>query len=140
MSESGPGHKDRVLPVIESELLPGDRGVWAPKSFDEWVARERTTTFLTAWAEQLTHERDLRGYWARRIFYLIAAQVAGAFGLVIAQGLQWIQVAPEVLQILIPAVLTEVFGLGFLVVKYLFSQPLRHSLDTLLEGSRHGPQ
>ena len=36
---------------------------------------------------------------------------------------------------MIPAVFTEVFGLGFLVTKYLFSQPLRHSLDTLVHGS-----
>jgi hypothetical protein len=126
-----------VVSVVEGELHPGDKGTWQPSSFEEWAARERTVTFLTAWAEQLSHERGLRAYWARRIFYLIVFQVLAAFGIVVAQGLAYIHVEVNLLKILIPTVLTEVFGLGFLVVKYLFSQPLRHSLDALLEGSRN---
>lgn len=123
---------------ISGEVQPGDGDVWQPNSFAEWQAAERTKTYLNAWSEQLAHERDLRSYWARMLFKLIAWQVAGTFVLVIGQGLGCFEFGQGVLQVLIPSVFGEVFGMGFIVVKYLFSQPLRHSLDALMIRSNHG--
>jgi hypothetical protein len=85
----------------------------------------------------MEHERGLRTFTAKATFLLIVAQVVATFGLVAAQGLDWLQIDKGILQVLIPSVLTEVFGLGFLVTKYLFSQPLRHGLDSLVNGSRN---
>lgn len=87
----------------------------------------------------MSHERSLRTFSAKWIFALIVAQVVATFALVIAQGVGWLQIDKEILQILIPSVLAEVFGLGLLVTKYLFSQPLRHGLDSLVEGARNAP-
>lgn len=116
------------------EIEPGDPSVWQPQSFDEWAARERTQTFLVAWTEQTVHERALRSLAAKVIFGMIGAQVLGVFALVVLQGVAIIRLEVGVLQVLIPSVLADVFGLGFVVTKYLFSQPLRHGLDALVRG------
>lgn len=121
---------------VGKELVPGSPDVWQPTSFKEWEGQEKTRAFLTAWSQQMSHERDLRSFSAKCIFGLITLQVVAAFGIVIAQGIGLLALAPAVLQWLVPAVLTEVFGLGFLVVKYLFNQPLRHGLDSLVTGVR----
>jgi hypothetical protein len=132
-----------VLPSIVSEvrgeIAPSAGDAWQPTSYGEWEARERAKTFLAAWAEQMSHERSLRSFSAKSIFALIVAQVVATFTLVIVQGLGWLQIDKSILQILVPSVLAEVFGLGFLVTKYLFSQPLRHGLDSLVEGARNAP-
>jgi hypothetical protein len=122
---------------VRGEIAPSAVDTWQPSSYNEWEARERAKTFLSAWSEQMSHERSLRAFSAKSIFALIVAQVVATFSLVIAQGLGWLQIDHTILQILIPSVLAEVFGLGFLITKYLFSQPLRHGLDSLVEGSRN---
>lgn len=111
---------------------------WQPASYVEWEARERARTVLAAWSSQTTHERSLRSFTARRIFVLIVVQVVSTFALVVAQGAGWLKIDVTVLKVLIPSVLTEVFGLGFLVIRYLFSQPLRHRLDALVREPTHG--
>lgn len=122
--------------VTAEEVSTGDPSVWRPGSYIEWEARERTRTFLATWAEQMTHEQKLRTAGARTIFWLIGLQVAGAFGLVVAQGLGWLTLDAGLLKVLLPSVFAEVFGLGFVVTKYLFSQSLRHGLDTLVQGAK----
>lgn len=125
---------------VGTELTPGSPEVWQPASFKEWEGRERTRAFLAAWSQQMSHERDLRSLSAKCIFALIAAQTAAAFGIVIAQGTGALTIDVSVLRILVPSVMAEVLGLGYLVVKYLFSQPLRHGLDSLVTGARrNGP-
>ncbi len=123
--------------VLDAEELgTGDPSIWRPGSYQEWEARERTRTFLAAWAQQMHHEQKLRTMGAKTIFWLIGLQVAGAFGVVTAQGLGWLALDLELLKVLLPSVLAEVFGLGFVVTKYLFSQGLRHGLDSLVQGTR----
>lgn len=124
------------LREVIGEVNPGAPDVWQPTSYVEWEAQQRTTTFLGAWSDQMGDERSLRRFCSKWIFFLITIQVFAAFGVVIAQGLGWITIDIGLLKVLIPSVLTEVFGLGFVVTKYLFSQPLRHSLDSLVRKSR----
>lgn len=122
--------------VVESqELAQGDAAVWIPSSYQEWEARERTKTFLEAWLVQVKEEQPLRKMCARAVFGLIALQVVGAFGIVVLQGLKYLAIDVAVLQILLPSVFAEVFGLGLVVTKYLFSQSLRHGLDSLVKGA-----
>ncbi len=82
----------------------------------------------------MVHERSLRSLAAKVIFGLIGAQVLGVFAVLALQGLDVLHLDVGVLQVLIPSVLGDVFGLGFVVTKYLFSQPLRHGLDALVRG------
>jgi hypothetical protein len=124
------------LREVMGEVSPGAPDVWQPTSYMEWEAQQRTTTFLGAWSDQMRDERSLRRFCAKWIFILITIQVFAAFGVVVAQGLGWLTIDIGLLKVMVPSVLTEVFGLGFLVTKYLFSQPLRHSLDSLVRRSR----
>lgn len=121
-------------PTTAREIAPGDPSVWEPQSFSEWEALAKTRTFLAAWSGQTAHERVLRSLVAKVIFTLIGVQVVGVFGIVILAGLDILTIEVAVLQVLIPSVLADVFGLGFVVAKYLFSQPLRHGLDALVRG------
>jgi hypothetical protein len=129
-----------AIAEVGAELKPGSLEVWQPASFKEWEGRERTRAFLAAWSQQMSHERELRSLSAKCIFALITAQTAAAFSIVVAQGAGALIIDVNVLRILIPSVMAEVLGLGYLVVKYLFSQPLRHGLDSLITGARkNGP-
>ena len=114
--------------------MPGDPTVYQPQNFDEYLAREKVRTFLGAWTDQMVHERSLRSLAAKVIFGLIGGQVLAVFAVVVLQGLGDLKLDVKVMQMLIPSVLGDVFGLGFVVTKYLFSQPLRHSLDGLVKG------
>ena len=129
------GHALPTTPASQlQEIEPGDPSVWQPQTFSEWEALEKTKTFLAAWTDQMVHERSLRSLAAKVIFGLIGAQVLGVFGVLALQGLDVLRLDIGVLQVLIPSVLADVFGLGFVVTKYLFSQPLRHGLDALVKG------
>jgi hypothetical protein len=125
-----------VVTTVVSEIQPGDPTLWRPQSFSEWEQLERAKTFLAAWSEQVADERALRRGYAKAIFGLISFQVFAVFGLLVAQGLGKVTLDISLLKVLLPSVLSEVFGLGYLVAKYLFSQPLRHSLDSLALGAR----
>jgi hypothetical protein len=139
-SPAPPPSSPALVTEVRSEISPRGSDAWQPTSYREWEDRERAETFLTAWSEQMSHERSLRSFSAKWIFALIVLQVVATFLLVLAQGLGWIEIDKQILQVLIPSVLAEVFGLGFLVVKYLFSQPLRHGLDSLVLGSHDAPR
>ena len=127
--------RPRSVTEVIGEITPGSETVWQPASYAEWEARTRLTTFLAAWKAQMADERGMRRTFARWIFGLITVQIVMAFGLVIAAGLGWLHIDVAVMQVLIPSVLAEVFGLGLLVTKYLFSLPARHSLDGLAHGT-----
>lgn len=129
-----PPARPALVTEVTGEITPGSETVWRPASYAEWEARTRLTTVLAAWQAQMADERQMRRTFARWIFRLITLQIIAAFGLVIATGLGWLQIDVALLKIIIPAVLAEVFGLGLLVTKYLFSLPARQSLDGLAQG------
>jgi hypothetical protein len=124
--------------AVVGELSPTDPAAWLPASYDEWEAKRKTETVLGTWSDQMTHERRLRSIAAVSIFGLIVIQVIGVFALLVAQGLGRLHLDAGLLQIVVPSIFGEVFGLGFLVTKYLFNQALRHGLDSLIQGLRHG--
>ncbi len=63
---------ENAAPTVVGEIKPGDPDTWQPGSLDEWVERERVRTFLTAWTEQMAHERRLRSLCAALIFILVS--------------------------------------------------------------------
>jgi hypothetical protein len=60
------------------------------------------------------------------------------FGLLAAAGANWMTLPPDVLKIVVPSICGEIVGMGFVVGKYLFSVPVRQTLDDLVKdlGSR----
>ena len=87
----------------------------------EWNEFTKTSALVRVWVEQQTHERSLRktiGVW---VFCLITLQILGVFALVVLDALKIFTVNQTLVEFLIPSVLSEVFGMGFVVVKYLFN-------------------
>lgn len=97
-----------------------DDSYWKPQNFKEWAAYSKTSAYLTLWTRQQKQEQDLRraiGIW---VFTLITLQVMAIFLIVILDSSGKLTLNIEISKFLIPSVLAEVFGMGFLVVKYLF--------------------
>lgn len=117
-----PGFVDKVTGELEPEY-------WKPQSLTEWSEMQRTTAFLSTWIKQQNQERGLRkmiGIW---VFVLISLQVAGVFALVALDATEAVTLNTSIVQLLIPSVLAEVFGMGFVVVKYLFNPSSTNPID-----------
>lgn len=133
-----------MSPEDQSKNLPSgvatvigevDPGYWNPQSIEEWAEVQKTAAFLNAWIPQQAQERSLRkmiGIW---VFILITLQVIGVFGLVVLDACKLLMLNADIVKFLIPSVLSEVFGLGFVVVKYLFNPA---SLNPLIFGKQRG--
>lgn len=109
------------LPVfVQSVVEELHFGYWKPQSLAEWTEVHKTTTLLNVWVTQQEQERGLRkmvGIW---VFVLISLQILGVFALVVLDGAHVLALNEGMVKFLIPSVLSEVFGMGFVVVKYLF--------------------
>jgi hypothetical protein len=112
--------------------------LWAPQTYEEWEARERLLVALKVWEAQANQERTLRGRCAWMIFSLAAFQSVGGAALLLGLGRGWLKLDPEFLKILYSALLAEVFGLFFVIARYLFNQPLRYPENLLDESKRTG--
>lgn len=120
---------------VASVIGEVEPGYWKPESVEEWAEVQKTTAFLKAWIPQQTQERSLRrmiGIW---VFILITLQVISVFGLVFLDAYKLLMLNTDIVKFLIPSVLSEVFGLGFVVVKYLFNPA---SLNPLIFGKQRG--
>lgn len=120
---------------VTSVIGEVEPGYWKPQSIDEWAEVQKTTAFLNTWTEQQAHERSLRKMMGIWIFVLITLQVLGVFGIVFLDAYKQLTLNADIVKLLIPSVLGEVFGLGFVVVKYLFNPA---SLNPLALLKRHG--
>ena len=114
-------NKNKAVPAfvtyVTGELAPG---YWRPQTFQEWTEMTKTSALVNVWVGQQTQERSLRktiGIW---VFILITLQIIGVFSLVVLDALQLLKLNQRIVEFLIPSVLGEVFGMGFVVVKYLF--------------------
>lgn len=119
--------------VVQSiEITPGSPDAIRPKSFDEWQQQQRTSTVLSAWSNQMTHERQLRAQYAKWVFILVSVQVILTFALIAAQGYHVITLDNDLIKFLIPTEAAEILGLAYIVTRYLFNHSLRNGLDKLL--------
>lgn len=94
---------------------------WKPQSIEEWTEVQKITVYLNVWTQQQQQERSLRkmiGIW---VFVLITFQILGVFTLVCLDAFSLVSMSITIVKFLIPSVLGEVFGMGFVVVKYLFN-------------------
>jgi hypothetical protein len=60
--------------------------------------------------------------------------VLGLFGLVYLDAFEVVDANPDLLSVAIPSVAIEVIGVGYVVVKYLFSVSVRQGLDEIMKG------
>lgn len=112
-----------------------DENYWKPKSLSEWIELKRSSAIIDVWKEQQIQERKLRktiGFW---LFGLITFQVLLIFGLIFLESIKYIELNTTAIKILIPGALGEIFGMGYLVVKYLFSPSKTNINDILREHS-----
>jgi hypothetical protein len=122
-----------------TEVIPGSTDIWRPNSFSEWIELKRVDAILDAWTEQAKQERNLRRSTSKWIFGLIAFQVIAVFSIVACIGVGWMNLNESVLKILIGGICAEAFGLGLLVTKFLYREPLKIELAPLLKKSTSAP-
>jgi hypothetical protein len=95
-------------------------GYWTPQNISEWALVQKTSTFLNIWSKQQDQERNLRrmiGIW---VFVLITIQILSILVFVALDATGLLILNTGIVKLLIPSVLSEVFGMGLIVVKYLF--------------------
>lgn len=124
MTETSLPTKPKSVVSILGEVKPEDGSSWEPGNFAEWEAREKLQAFLRVWSQQADDERRMRSLYARMIFSLICAEVAFAFVLIVLIGADLLRFDVTLLKVLFPSVLAQVFGLGYLVTRYLFGKQL----------------
>jgi hypothetical protein len=131
---------ERLDPIFDP---PKELSPWQPTTFNEWERQAQLSVFLPAWEEQANQERILRGRCAWMIFSLSAFQSLAGVALLIGIGLQVFVIEANLLKILFSGALTEIFGLFFILARYLFNQPLRYTMkmmgedaDALAAGAR----
>jgi hypothetical protein len=113
--------ENKTIPSFVTSVT-GELGpeYWQPQTFQEWTEMTKTAALVNVWVQQQTHERSLRktiGIW---VFILITLQIVGVFAIVVLDAVKLLQLNERIVEFLIPSVLGEVFGMGFVVVKYLF--------------------
>lgn len=124
MSETDLTPKPKSVVDVLGEVKPQDGSSWEPNNFAEWEARERLQAYLRVWSHQTDDERKMRSLYAKMIFSLICAEVAFAFLLMVLVGAEILHFDVTLLKVLFPSVLAQVFGLGYLVTRYLFGKQL----------------
>lgn len=97
-----------------------DPNYWTPKNLQEWTDVHKTATFLNIWNVQQHQERHLRKMISIWVFIIISFQIVCIFILIALDAYKILQLNVVVMKILFPSILTEVIGMGFIVVKYLF--------------------
>lgn len=131
MNDSGLPSKPTSVVDVLGEVKPLDGSSWEPNNFAEWEARERLQAYLRVWSQQADDERKMRSLYAKMIFSLICAEVAIAFVLMILIGADVLHFDVSLLKVLFPSVLAQVFGLGYLVTRYLFGKQLSLPISEL---------
>ncbi|RWY79141.1 hypothetical protein EHI46_00150 [Rhizobium leguminosarum] len=124
MSEPDLTSKPKSVVDVLGEVKPQDGSSWEPNNFAEWEARERLQAYLRVWSQQTDDERKMRSLYAKMIFSLICVEVAFAFLLMVLIGAEVLHFDVTLLKVLFPSVLAQVFGLGYLVTRYLFGKQL----------------
>ena len=119
-AKDNPTRLPDFIQSLQGELQPG---YWEPQNIHEWAEVNKTIAYLNVWVAQQAQERILRKTIAIWVFILITLQVLGVFALVVLDAVKVFILNTDIVKFLIPSVLGEVFGMGFVVCgKYLFSE------------------
>ncbi|MFH1982974.1 MAG: hypothetical protein ABIL58_14125 [Pseudomonadota bacterium] len=129
---------DNIPEIISEVFSEVQEGYWRPQTFEEWKQVQVSNAIISAWKEQQNSERQLRRRVANWIFSLISCQIAAVFMTLFLIGFGIISLTESMIKVLLPSVIAEIFGMGFIVVKYLFNNS-GHNIDKLIEKLR-GPQ
>lgn len=136
MSEADLAAKPKSVVDVLGEVRPQDGSSWEPNNFAEWEARERLQAYLRVWSQQTDDERKMRSLYAKMIFSLICVEVAFAFLLIVLIGAEVLHFDVTLLKVLFPSVLAQVFGLGYLVTRYLFGKQLSLPISEITQRKK----
>jgi len=126
MADQSPASVTSVL----GDLVEGQLNVTGQDIFES-VYASTAEVVVEEWKRQISTDRALRNVYAMWVFGLVTFQILFVFSIVVALAFNLIELSETVLTVLIPSVLAEVFGMGFIVVKYLFTQPDSSILNIL---------
>ena len=121
-----PGFVEEIVGSVPTDY-------WKPQSLEEWSRARSAEAIINAWVEQQNQERELKKIYACWVFVLISFQIIAIFLLVVLEGLNHFQLNENIIKILLPTALAEIFGMGFLVVKYLFRESTQSLINLLPE-------
>jgi archaellum biogenesis protein FlaJ (TadC family) len=136
MNEADLTTKPKSVVDVLGEVRPQDGSSWEPNNFAEWEARERLQAYLRVWSQQTDDERKMRSLYAKMIFSLICVEVAFAFLLMVLIGAEVLHFDVTLLKVLFPSVLAQVFGLGYLVTRYLFGKQLTLPISEITQRKK----
>ena len=118
--------KPSFIKEVVGDLQPD---YWEPTDFFEWAEAKKINAIIKAWDAQQNQERGLRRIIGTWLFIIISFQILAIFVLVFLDGVGYIKIAAEIAKILMPTAIAEIFGMGYLVVKYLFRHPEKNIFD-----------
>ena len=118
--------KPPFIAEVVSEVTEDYR---SPTDFFEWAEAKRVNAIIGTWQKQQDQERGLRRVISFWVFGVISFQVIAIFIFVFLDARGYMKIAPEIAKILMPTAIAEVFGMGYLVVKYLFKHPEKDIFD-----------
>lgn len=117
---------------IETIIDEVSSDYWQPESLSEWIEVQTTKSILHSWEYQQEQERNLRKLVAVWIFILISIQILYIINILTLDGFGVVALKENIIKILLPTAFAEIFGMGFIVVKYLFKHPEKSILETYL--------
>ena len=115
--------------IVESVVGPATKEQLTIETVEDYTHLQSSITVLRGWKEQQEQERKLRRLVAIWVFAIISLQVVYIMVIVVLDSTSKITIDSEKANIFFPAMLAEIFGMGFTVTKYLFN---RHSKDEIL--------
>lgn len=113
-----------------------DADLWHPQTLEEWSRWQQEKSFLSAWNAQADHERKLRETCMWMIFGLVMIQTLGSFVIISLLGVGVFHLDEILIRILYPSLLAQIFGLFFIVARYLFDKPLLLDAKNFLGAPR----
>jgi hypothetical protein len=121
-----------AAPKVVNQIAPDDPTVWRPNSLVEWTDYQRLRTALRVWVEQAKSDRAQRESFGKWIIGLLYLEVIAALCIVIAIGLNALVLPIDLFRLVFPALFAQLFGVIYVIARYLYSSTARQSLDHII--------
>lgn len=108
-------------PTVLGEATSDDLLV-GPKDIYEKIYYTQSEALIEEWRSQCNQDRSMRGRFATWVFILASGQIIFMITLIILIGFDILKYPGRIIEVAIPSMLTEIFGMAFLVVKFLFTK------------------
>jgi len=113
--------KTPLQPEVLGETTTADLAV-GPRDIYEKIYFSKSEALIDEWRRQCDQDRKMRGRFATWVFILASGQIILMFALIALVGFEFFKFPGYIVEVTIPSMLSEIFGLAYLVVRYLFTK------------------